>query len=101
MIRLYFTQKREIYYATFEFGSGGNKKNLLITGMRRKSLSRFMYFNNFMPLAKGRSSSASMISILAPSAFSASITCLADLTEVTAKQEIKSCHPSPLSKCKK
>lgn len=59
-----------------------------MTGMRRKSLSRVMYFNIFIPLASGRSTSASMISISDPSAFSASITCLADLTEVTVKHHI-------------
>jgi hypothetical protein len=46
-----------------------------------------MYFNIFMPFLVGRSTSASMISIYCPSAFNASITCLADFTDVTVKHE--------------
>lgn len=55
--------------------------------MRLKSLSLVMYFNNFRPLAIGRSTSERIISISGPSAFSAPTTCLGDLTEVTAKQK--------------
>lgn len=60
------------------------KFDLLITGIRLNSLSLIMYFNNFSPLDIGRSTSESIISISGPSAFNASITCLGDLTEVTA-----------------
>ena len=54
-----------------------------MTGIRRNSLSLIMYFKSFNPLDIGRSTSERMISISGPSAFSASITCLGDLTEVT------------------
>jgi hypothetical protein len=40
-----------------------------------------------MPLVIGMSTSESIMSISGPSAFSASITCLADLTDVTVKQK--------------
>jgi hypothetical protein len=46
-----------------------------------------IYFNIFMPLVIGMSTSESIMSISGPSAFSASITCLADLTDVTVKQK--------------
>lgn len=62
-------------------------QNLLIIGIRRNSLSRAMYFNIFMPFFIGRSTSASMMSIYCPSAFNASITCLADFTDVTVKHD--------------
>lgn len=64
------------------------KLYLLITGMRRNSLSLVMYFNIFNPLDIGRSTSERIISMSGPSAFSASITCLGDLTEVTENQEL-------------
>lgn len=60
--------------------------NLLMTGIRLNSLSLVIYFNIFMPLLMGMSISARIMSISGPSAFRASMTCLADLTEVTAKQ---------------
>ena len=59
--------------------------NVLITGIRCNSLSLIKYFNNFNPFFVGRSTSESIISMSDPSAFSASTTCLADLTDVTVK----------------
>uniref|UniRef100_A0A2P2L7E1 Sensory transduction histidine kinase n=1 Tax=Rhizophora mucronata TaxID=61149 RepID=A0A2P2L7E1_RHIMU len=55
----------------------------MITGMWCNSLSCVMYFNIFIPFFIGRSTSVSMMSISGPSELSTSITCLADLTDIT------------------
>lgn len=72
---------------TCNWGSQWKGMCLLITGMRRKSLWRVIYFNIFMPFAIGMSTSARIRSISGPSAFKASITCLADRTEITAETQ--------------